>query len=103
MTLRSICVFCGASRGSNPIYEQAAQDLGRTLAAKGIRLIYGGGAVGLMGVVAHATMAAGGAVLAIILHSLKEAAVGHPGLPRFVVVDREGESSVEKEGVGNGR
>ena len=45
MTLRSICVFCGASRGSNPIYEQAAQDLGRTLAANGIRLIYGGGVV----------------------------------------------------------
>ena len=60
MSLRSICVFCGASRGTNPVYEQAAQDLGRTLAANGIRLVYGGGAVGLMGVVADATMAAGG-------------------------------------------
>nr|NIU61277.1 TIGR00730 family Rossman fold protein [Stutzerimonas stutzeri] len=66
MSLRSICVFCGASRGTNPVYEQAAQDLGRTLAANGIRLVYGGGAVGLMGVVADATMAAGGEVIGII-------------------------------------
>lgn len=41
MSLRSICVFCGASRGTNPVYEQAAQGLGRTLAANGIRLVYG--------------------------------------------------------------
>jgi len=87
MTLRSICVFCGASRGSNPIYEQAAQDLGRTLAANGIRLIYGGGAVGLMGVVADATMAAGGEVIGIIPQSLKDAEVGHTGLTRLEVVD----------------
>ncbi len=87
MTLRSICVFCGASRGSNPIYEQAAQDLGRTLAANGIRLIYGGGAVGLLGVVADATMAAGGEVIGIIPQSLKDAEVGHTGLTRLDVVD----------------
>lgn len=87
MTLRSICVFCGASRGSNPVYEQAAQDLGRTLAANGIQLIYGGGAVGLMGVVADAAMAAGGEVIGIIPQSLKDAEVGHTGLTRLEVVD----------------
>ena len=87
MSLRSICVFCGASRGTNPVYEQAAQDLGRTLAANGIRLVYGGGAVGLMGVVADATMAAGGEVIGIIPQSLKDAEVGHTGLTRLEVVD----------------
>ena len=87
MSLRSICVFCGASRGTNPVYEQAAQDLGRTLAANGIRLVYGGGAVGLMGVVADATMAAGGEVIGIIPQSLKDAEVGHTGLSRLEVVD----------------
>ncbi|HCH76209.1 MAG TPA: TIGR00730 family Rossman fold protein, partial [Pseudomonas sp.] len=64
-----------------------AQDLGRTLAANGIRLIYGGGAVGLMGVVADATMAAGGEVIGIIPQSLKDAEVGHTGLTRLEVVD----------------
>ena len=68
MSLRSICVFCGASRVQS-VYEQAAQDLGRTLAANGIRLVYGGGAVGLMGVVADATMAAGGGSLASFLRA----------------------------------
>ncbi len=87
MSLRSICVFCGASRGANPVYEQAAQDLGRVLASKGIRLIYGGGAVGLMGVVADAAMAAGGEVIGIIPQSLKDAEVGHTGLTRLEVVD----------------
>lgn len=87
MSLRSICVFCGASRGTNPVYEQAAQYLGRTLAANGIRLVYGGGAVGLMGVVADATMAAGGEVIGIIPQSLKDAEVGHTGLSRLEVVD----------------
>ncbi|MBE7376001.1 LOG family protein [Pseudomonas lopnurensis] len=87
MSLRSICVFCGASTGANPIYEQAATELGHTLAANGITLVYGGGAVGLMGVVADATMAAGGEVIGIIPQSLKDAEVGHTGLTRLEVVD----------------
>ena len=87
MTLNSICVFCGASTGSNPIYTQAAETLGRTLAKNGVRLVYGGGAVGLMGVVADAAMAAGGEVIGIIPQSLKDAEVGHSGLTRLEVVD----------------
>ncbi|MCY1283611.1 LOG family protein YvdD [compost metagenome] len=87
MSLRSICVFCGASPGANPIYREAAEALGRTLAARGIRLVYGGGAVGLMGVVADAAMAAGGEVIGIIPQSLKEAEIGHKGLTRLEVVD----------------
>lgn len=87
MSLQSICVFCGASTGANPIYQEAAIALGQTLAAKGIRLIYGGGAVGLMGVVADATMAAGGEVIGIIPQSLKDSEIGHTGLTRLEVVD----------------
>ncbi|HSC84259.1 MAG TPA: TIGR00730 family Rossman fold protein, partial [Pseudomonas sp.] len=62
MNLKSVCVFCGASTGSQPIYAEAAVLLGRTLAERGLRLIYGGGAVGLMGIVADAALAAGGEV-----------------------------------------
>ncbi len=87
MSLRSLCVFCGASPGANPVYREAAINLGRTLAEQGIRLIYGGGAVGLMGIVADAALAAGGEVIGIIPQSLKSAEIGHNGLTRLEVVD----------------
>jgi len=87
MSLQSICIFCGASTGANPIYREAAIAMGQTLAENGIRLIYGGGAVGLMGVVADAAMAAGGEVIGIIPRSLKESEIGHTGLTRLEVVD----------------
>ncbi|MBB4866610.1 uncharacterized protein (TIGR00730 family) [Pseudomonas nitritireducens] len=87
MTLRSICVFCGASPGATPIYQEAAEALGRYLAENGIQLVYGGGAVGLMGMVANAALAAGGEVIGIIPQSLKDAEVGHSGLTRLEVVD----------------
>ena len=87
MTLRSICVFCGASPGATPIYQEAAEALGRHLAENGIQLVYGGGAVGLMGMVANAALAAGGEVIGIIPQSRKDAEVGHSGLTRLEVVD----------------
>lgn len=87
MALHSICVFCGASLGANPSYRAAAEQLGAYLAAQGIRLVYGGGAVGLMGVVADAALAAGGEVIGIIPQSLERAEVGHNGLTRLEVVD----------------
>ena len=62
MSLRSVCVFCGASPGASPVYREAAEALGQYLAERGIRLIYGGGAVGLMGsagAVAYSTAKAG--------------------------------------------
>lgn len=87
MSLRSLCVFCGASPGANPVYRDAAINLGRTLAEQGIQLIYGGGAVGLMGIVADAALEAGGEVIGIIPQSLKSAEIGHNGLTRLEVVD----------------
>ncbi|UVE17530.1 TIGR00730 family Rossman fold protein [Pseudomonas sp. LS44] len=86
MSLRTICVFCGASTGAKPLYREAAEALGRHLAERGIRLVYGGGAVGLMGIVADAALAAGGEVIGIIPQSLKDAEIGHPGLTRLEVV-----------------
>jgi hypothetical protein len=70
--LRSICVYCGSNTGAGPDYARAAEDLGRTLAESGVRLVYGGGAVGLMGILARATMAAGGPVTGIIPQFLKD-------------------------------
>lgn len=87
MSLKSVCVFCGASPGARPIYHEAAAQLGRNLADRGLTLVYGGGAVGLMGVVADAALAAGGEVIGIIPQSLERAEIGHKGLPRLEVVD----------------
>ncbi|MEK1905974.1 MAG: TIGR00730 family Rossman fold protein, partial [Pseudomonas sp.] len=87
MSLTSVCVFCGASTGNNPRYREAAETLGRTLAERGLTLVYGGGAVGLMGVVADAAIAAGGQVIGIIPQSLERAEIGHKGLTRLEVVD----------------
>jgi hypothetical protein len=64
--LQSVCVFCGSSDAADPNYLRAASDLGRALAAAGLRLVYGGGGVGLMGAVARAAHEAGGKVLGII-------------------------------------
>ncbi len=64
--LKSVCVFCGSSDAADPAYLQAAADLGRELAVAGLRLVYGGGGVGLMGACARAAHEAGGEVLGII-------------------------------------
>ena len=87
MSLTSVCVFCGASTGANPLYREAAQALGRAIAERRLTLVYGGGAVGLMGSVADAALAAGGEVIGIIPQSLKDKEIGHRGLTRLEVVD----------------
>ena len=71
-SLTSICVYCGSSAGGDPIYAEAAEQLGRAMGAAGIGLVYGGGSIGLMGIVARSVMAAGGHVTGIIPQFLKE-------------------------------
>jgi uncharacterized protein (TIGR00730 family) len=87
MSLRSVCVFCGANPGRDPVYREAAERLGAEIARRGMTLVYGGGAVGLMGIVADAALEAGGEVIGIIPQSLRDAEIGHPGLTRLEVVD----------------
>ncbi|MDY7563138.1 TIGR00730 family Rossman fold protein [Pseudomonas sp. 10B1] len=87
MSLKSICVFCGASAGTHPAYREAAMALGRALAERQLTLVYGGGAVGLMGIVADAALAAGGEVIGVIPESLRSLEIGHNSLTRLEVVD----------------
>lgn len=82
--LSSICVFCGSSQGSKPEYAQAAEALGRAIASRGQRLVYGGGDVGTMGVLARSTLEAGGSVTGIIPKKLYEL-VDHVELTELVV------------------
>jgi uncharacterized protein (TIGR00730 family) len=84
--MRSVCVYCGSSAGASPAYAAAAAELGRELAGRGIGLVYGGGNVGLMGAVADAALAAGGAVVGVIPEALVAREVAHGGLTELHVV-----------------
>jgi uncharacterized protein (TIGR00730 family) len=85
--IRSICVFCGASSGRDPRYAAASADTGERLARRGIRVVYGGSRLGLMGAVADAALAAGGEVIGVIPRILVDRELAHRGLTELVVVD----------------
>lgn len=82
-----ICVYCGSSPGRNPAYRGAAESLGRTLAGRDLGLVYGGGNVGLMGVIADATLEAGGEAHGVIPETLLGREPAHEGLTALDVVD----------------
>lgn len=82
----SVAVYCGARCGDDPAFTAAARTLGRLIAEDGVVLIYGGGHVGLMGVLADAALAAGGRVVGVIPQSLVDREVGHAGLTELHVV-----------------
>jgi uncharacterized protein (TIGR00730 family) len=81
-----ICVFLGSSVGRRPIYRETAQRFGALIAERGIGLVYGGGAVGLMGLLADAASAAGGEVIGVIPEALRAREHDHPGLSQLHVV-----------------
>jgi uncharacterized protein (TIGR00730 family) len=84
--VKSVCVFCGSRPGSEPAYAESARDLGRTLAETDVTLVYGGGHVGLMGVVADAALEAGGEVIGVMPKALVEREIAHTGLTKLHVV-----------------
>ena len=84
--MRRICVFCGSSPGRSPAYAQAAIELGQTLVARGLGLVYGGASVGLMGKLADTVLQAGGEVIGVIPDTLIRYEVTHRGLPDLRVV-----------------
>ncbi|MEP7154337.1 MAG: TIGR00730 family Rossman fold protein [Betaproteobacteria bacterium] len=84
--LEALCLFCGSSSGTNPAYQTAANEFGKILAELKIRLVYGGGSVGLMGIAADACMAAGGEVIGVIPKLLMDKEVGHKGITQMHLV-----------------
>jgi uncharacterized protein (TIGR00730 family) len=84
--LTRVCVFCGASPGLRPAYADAARALGQAIAGRGLELVYGGGNVGLMGVVAEAALKAGAPVTGVIPDMMLNWEVGHTGLTHLHVV-----------------
>jgi uncharacterized protein (TIGR00730 family) len=85
--VRRICVFCGASPGARPAYADAATELARLLTASGIGVVFGGGGVGLMGVLADAVLAAGGEITGVIPRALVDKEIGHRRVADLRVVD----------------
>lgn len=85
--MKSICVFCGSSDTVHTDYMNAAHQMGRTLAERGIRLIYGGGKTGLMGAIADGVLDAGGQVTGIIIPTMNTVALAHIGLTQMDVVE----------------
>jgi uncharacterized protein (TIGR00730 family) len=84
--MKSVCVFCGSSPGASPAYAEAAARLGRAIAGRGLTLVYGGGHVGLMGVVADAALGAGGRVVGVIPEALEAKELAHRSLTDLRVV-----------------
>ncbi|MDP1718073.1 MAG: TIGR00730 family Rossman fold protein [Burkholderiales bacterium] len=85
--MHSICVFCGSNTGRSEVYADAARALARAIAGRGLKLVYGGGNIGLMGVLAEAALAAGGQVIGVTPRRLLEKEVVHRGLTELRVVE----------------
>jgi uncharacterized protein (TIGR00730 family) len=86
MSTRRLCVFCGSSTGVRPAYTSAAVALADAMTAAGVGLVYGGGAVGLMGVIADAMLARGGEAIGVIPRALADREIAHGGLTELHVV-----------------
>jgi hypothetical protein len=85
--MKRVLVFCGSSPGGRPEYAQTAEALGRLCASRGVEVVYGGAHVGLMGVLADATLGAGGKVIGVIPNRLVEAEIAHAGLTELHIVN----------------
>jgi hypothetical protein len=85
--ISSAAVFCGSRLGVDPAFAAAAGDLGVGMAHAGIRLVYGGGGTGIMGVLADAVLGSGGTVLGVIPDFLRKWEVAHPGVTKMVITD----------------
>jgi uncharacterized protein (TIGR00730 family) len=84
--MRRVCVYAGSNPGTDPAYAEAARSLATLLAERSIGLVYGGGKVGLMGVLADTALAAGGEVIGVMPQALIDREIGHPGLTELKVV-----------------
>lgn len=102
MQLSSIAVFCGSSAGTDPVFEKEAYQLGKTLALRGIRLVYGGAKVGLMGAVANGALDSGGHVVGVIPTFLQSVEIAHTRLPELIVVDTMHERKAKMDALSEG-
>lgn len=84
---KRLCVYCGSALGRQPVYAEAAAEVGRALARRGVGLVYGGAAIGTMGIVADAALAGGAEVIGVVPRVLEAREIAHAGLTELHVVD----------------
>ncbi|WP_031547227.1 TIGR00730 family Rossman fold protein [Salinicoccus luteus] len=101
MKINNITIFCGAHTGGDPVYEERAYALGQLLAEKGIGIIFGGGAVGLMGAVADGALSKGGTVTGVIPQFLVDREMAHPKVQHMEVVESMHERKARMETLGD--
>jgi uncharacterized protein (TIGR00730 family) len=97
-----LCVYCGSNVGSAPEFVEAAQRLGEVMARRSVRLVYGGGHVGLMGILADSVLANGGEVVGVITEQLVDAEVAHAGLTALEIVGTMHERKARFEQLSDG-
>jgi hypothetical protein len=100
--MHSVTVFCGSSAGNDNVYTREASLLGKTLAERNIRLIYGGAKVGLMGIVADAVLNAGGEVVGVLPRFLRSKELAHEGLTKLILVESMHERKTTMHELSNG-
>lgn len=100
--IRKIAVFCGSSAGKNGLYAGLARELGQLLAEENISLVYGGGAIGLMGILADAVLEAGGHVTGVIPDFFKRKEIAHEGVQELIVVSSMHERKMRMANLADG-
>lgn len=85
--MKNVLIFCGANKGNDIVYERAAIEMAQALVKRGINIITGGGSVGIMGIIADATLKAGGTITGVIPKFLNDLEVGHNGLTEMIVTE----------------
>ena len=100
--LDSICVYCGSAEGADAVYSNAARSLGRELAARKLRLVYGGAGIGLMGILADAVLEAGGTAVGVLPKNLFRKEVMHESLTQMILVDSMHERKAKMEDLADG-
>jgi uncharacterized protein (TIGR00730 family) len=100
--MKSIVVFCGSSEGYDESYREAAYNLGAMLAARNVRIIYGGGRIGLMGALADGAIEHGGLITGVIPYFLHTKEIAHPGLTELITVDTMHERKLKMQELSDG-
>jgi len=100
--MKSICVYCGANFNGDPLLKSAVELLAKTFTEKGIRLVYGGGSVGVMGLIADAMLKLNGEVTGVIPQFLMDKEVGHKGLTEIIVTENMHERKKQMADLSNG-
>ncbi|MCW3121701.1 MAG: family protein YvdD [Flavipsychrobacter sp.] len=100
--MKSIVVFCGSSEGYDESYREAAYNLGAMLASRGVRVVFGGGRIGLMGALADGALEHGGEVVGVIPYFLQTKEIAHPGLTQLITVDTMHERKLKMQELSDG-